>query len=120
MIEHSATGFASFGPAIGHCAVAWGERGIVSMQLPESTEAATRARMQRRHPGAAESAPPRSVQAAVEGVVALMDGEDVDLSRVELDMAGVPEFHRRGYELAPHIPPGRTPHFGEDPHRSNE
>src|ERR1700704_5966068 len=120
MIEHSATGFAIFGTAIGHCAVAWRERGIVSMQLPESTEAATRARIQRRHPGASESAPPPSVQAVVDGAGALMDGEDGDLSRVELDMEGVPDFHRRVYELALQIPRGQTMTYGEIANRLNE
>ncbi len=120
MIEHSATGFAIFGTAIGHCAVAWGDHGIVSMQLPEITEAATRARIRRRHPVAVESPPPPSVQAVVDGVVALMGGEDVNLSRAELDMDGVPEFDRRVYELALQIPRGQTMTYGEIANRLNE
>ena len=112
--------FALFDTAIGTCAVAWGDRGIVSMQLPESTSATTRERMLRRQRGAVESTPPPSVQAVIEGVTALMDGEDVDLSRVELDMRDVPEFHRRVYEVALQIPRGQTMTYGEIANRLDE
>ena len=120
MTASATIAFALFDTAIGTCAVAWCDHGIVSMQLPESTAAATRARMLHRHAGAAESRPPASVQAVIEGVIALLDGEDVDLSRVELDMRGVPEFHRRVYELALQIPRGQTMTYGEIANRLGE
>jgi len=117
----TASGFALFSTAIGHCAVAWGSHGvIVSMLLPEVSELATRSRMQRRHPRAIESAPPSPVKTAIDGVVALLNGADVDLSQVPLDMSGIPPFNRRVYELAQQIPRGQTLTYGEIATRLNE
>ncbi|WP_245420021.1 hypothetical protein [Phyllobacterium salinisoli] len=46
-----------FETAIVACAIAWGEKGIVGVQLPEADAAATQARLQKRVPlaGAAGS-----------------------------------------------------------------
>ncbi|MEA2687769.1 MAG: methylated-DNA-[protein]-cysteine S-methyltransferase, partial [Candidatus Eremiobacteraeota bacterium] len=50
----TAQGFALFDTSIGQCAIAWNVRGIAGAQLPERNQAATRARMLRRLPGAPE------------------------------------------------------------------
>ena len=110
----AASGFAIFPTAIGHCSVAWNERAvIVRMQLPEVSEGFTRARMQRRYRAAVEAPPPAPVKAAIDGVIALLNGENVDLSKVPLDMSSVPPFHRRVYELALKIPRGQTLTYGD-------
>ena len=109
----TARGFALFETAIGLCGIAWGERGLVGVQLPEASEARTQARMRRRFPDAPEAPPPPAVQRAIEGIVALLRGEAVDLSAVALDVDGVPPFDRRVYEVARAIPPGATLSYGE-------
>ena len=109
----TAFGFTLFDTAIGRCGVAWGERGIVGVQLPEAGEAETRERMLHRFPTAAESAPPPAVQHALDRIVALLEGGRSDLSTIALDMDGVPPFHRRVYETARAIPPGATLSYGE-------
>ncbi len=109
----SARGFALFETTIGPCGVAWSPRGIVGVQLPESGEPATRARLARRFPDAREATPPPEVRQAVAGISALLQGEKLDLSRVALDMEHVPPFHRRVYEAARAIPPGVTLSYGE-------
>ena len=109
-------GFALFDTPIGHCGIAWGERGLTGVQLPQADEARTRARMQRKLPGCAESVPPPTVQAAIRDLVALLRGEPnqpTDLSHIELDMEGVPPFNQRVYALARAIPPGKTLTYGE-------
>ena len=106
-------GFALFDTPIGACGIAWGDRGIVGVRLPEASEAMARARLRRDFPDTTESAPPPEVQRAVEGIVALLGGEARDLSSVELDMRQVPPFHRRVYEVARTIPPGATLSYGE-------
>ena len=124
-------GMTIFDTALGPCGIAWGERGVVGVQLPEDTADATRARLCRRFPGARELSPPPSVQAAIGGMVALLNGERNDLSTVVLDLEATPEFNRRVYEVARTIPPGscargapcppvaavlaRRPHVVEDP-----
>jgi O-6-methylguanine DNA methyltransferase len=109
----TAHGFALFNTAFGRCGIAWGERGLVGVQLPEASEARTRARMRRRFPDAPEAPPPPPVQRAIDGIVALLRGEAIDLSVVALDMAGVPPFDRRVYGVARTIPPGATLAYGE-------
>jgi methylated-DNA-[protein]-cysteine S-methyltransferase len=106
-------GFALFDTAIGACGIAWGERGLVGVQLPEASEARTRARMRRRFPTAPESPPPPSVQRAIEGIAQLLQGAAIDLAAVALDMADVPAFERRVYEVARTIPPGATLSYGD-------
>jgi O-6-methylguanine DNA methyltransferase len=109
----AACGFALFETAIGACGIAWTDRGIVAIQLPEAADAATRQRLLRRLPEAREIAPPPAVQRAIDSIVLLLNGESADLSSIALDMDGVPEFHRRVYEIARTIPPGATLSYGE-------
>jgi methylated-DNA-[protein]-cysteine S-methyltransferase len=109
----TAHGFTLFDTPIGRCAIAWGEQGIAGVQLPEAGDQATRARMLNRFPAAGEAAPPPEVQRALDGIVALLHGEVSDLSQITLDMDGVPSFHRRVYEVARTIPPGKTLSYGD-------
>lgn len=112
--------FALFATAIGSCAIAWGQRGIVRVQLPDTDEAATRARMTRWFPEALETRPPPGVDLALRDIVRLLAGEAVDLSRIALDMRDVPEFNRRVYAVARTIPPGETLTYGEVARRLGE
>jgi methylated-DNA-[protein]-cysteine S-methyltransferase len=108
-----ASGFTLFDTAIGRCGVAWGERGVAGVQLPEAGEQETRARMLQRFPAAGEAAPPPEVQHAIDRIMALLRGEASDLSAIALDMDQVPAFHRRVYEAARGIPPGMTLSYGD-------
>jgi methylated-DNA-[protein]-cysteine S-methyltransferase len=110
MMEH---GFALFDTDIGPCGIAWGARGVTGVQLPEASEARTRARLVRRYPQAREAPPPADVRRVIDGIVALLRGEASDLSAAALDMDGVPEFDRRVYEVARDIAPGATLSYGE-------
>jgi len=110
MTEH---GFALFDTDIGPCGIVWGARGVTGVQLPEASEARTRARLVRRYPQAREAPPPADVRRVIDGIVALLRGEASDLSAAALDMDGVPEFDRRVYEVARNIAPGATLSYGE-------
>ena len=117
-----AIGFSVFPTAIGECAIVWSGRGVCGFHLPHVGPARLRTRIGQRFAGAREGVPPPAVQAAIDAVVALLDGRPVDLSAVPLDLERVPAFHRRVYEVARTIPPGRTLTYGEvaerlgDPH----
>jgi methylated-DNA-[protein]-cysteine S-methyltransferase len=103
-----------FDTAIGRCGIAWSDRGVVGVQLPEASESATRARLQLRFPAAMNAMPPPAIQAAIDGIVALLAGEDPgDLSRIELDLSAVPALHGAVYVVARTIPPGETLTYGE-------
>jgi methylated-DNA-[protein]-cysteine S-methyltransferase len=105
-------GFALFDTPIGRCGAAWSPRGLVGVQLPEGREASTRARVLERFPDAIEEEPSPEVQRALDAIVALLRGQGTDLASVTVDMAGVPPFHRRVYEVARTIPPGTTLSYG--------
>jgi len=110
------TGYALFDTAVGRCGIAWGERGVLGVlgvQLPERDEERTRARLLKQHPQAEERPPPPDIRAVVDGIVSLLRGEAVDLSRTRLALERVPEFNRRVYEVALSVPPGKTVTYGE-------
>ncbi len=104
------TEFALFDTALGACAIAWGEAGIVGSALPEASAAATRARMARRH---SEAPPDDEARAAIAAITALIAGETRDLRDIRLDEARLGDFERRLYAAARAIGPGRTTTYGE-------
>jgi O-6-methylguanine DNA methyltransferase len=105
--------FSLFDTPVGRCGIAWGERGVIGIQLPEGRETQTRARLVERFPGATEAAPPAQVQQARDAIVALLHGKSADLGVIALDMEQVSPFYRRVYETARGIPPGTTLSYGE-------
>ena len=122
----SAQAFAIFDSPIGACGIAWNARGIAGFQLPSATAKATRTRLQQRWSEAVEGAPPPGVQRVIDRVLGLLKGEAIDLSDIPVDLDDAPEFHRKVYEIARTIPPGRTMTYGEIakrlgmPHESRE
>jgi methylated-DNA-[protein]-cysteine S-methyltransferase len=90
-----------FDTAIGRCGIWWSVRGITRVALPEVTG---------EDPGVE---PPPDVQSAIKRMTALLRGEQADLTDLPLDLHGVPEFHRRVYDLARRIPPGQTRTYGD-------
>lgn len=105
--------FTVFGTPIGACALAWGHRGIVGVQLPRADEAGMRRRLARLHPGADETAPPAAIEAVIASIEGLMSGRRDDLADAELDMRGLADFDRRAYAVARTVPPGATITYGE-------
>ncbi len=109
-------GFCLFDTAIGPCAVAWGEGVLTGVQLPDVTPERLRVRMRSRFPDAQElrdGPPPNFAQQAIARTRALLEGAKDDLQDLPLDMDAVAPFHRRVYEIARAIPPGRTMTYGE-------
>jgi methylated-DNA-[protein]-cysteine S-methyltransferase len=106
-------GYSIFDTTIGRCGIAWGDHGVLSVQLAEAREIETRRRMLRQYPDARELRPPLNVEFAVDGIVALLRGQPADFSDVTLDLNGVSPFNRRVYEFARAIPRGETLTFAE-------
>ena len=107
------TFYTLFDTPIGLCGLAWNSRGVVGVQLPEDEPSGTRDRIAKRFPESSEASPPPHIQTIVSEMIALLNGEARDLSTIPLDMEGVPELHRRVYEVALSIPPGRVLTYGE-------
>jgi len=116
----SGSGHCLFETAIGAVGIAWGDRGIVAVNLPEATPAATRRRLLARHPDRPEAEPPPAIRAIIDRIVALVGGEPVDLSDAPLDRMALPDFHARVYDVALSIRPGETLTYGEVARRIGE
>ena len=112
-MTRTVTAFALFETAIGTCGIAWTERGVAGVQLPEQDSETTRARLGRRYPSAAEEIPTAEVAAAIGRIKALLRGERADLTGVALDMDAVTPFEQAVYRTARDIPPGSTLTYGE-------
>ena len=106
-------GYTVFDTGIGRCGIAWGDMGVVGVQLPEAREIETRRRLFRLYPEARELRPPLNVEIAIDGIVALLRGQPGDLSDVTLDMSGIPAFNARVYAFVRAIPRGETRTYGE-------
>jgi len=106
-------GYSIFDTAIGRCSIAWGDLGIIGVQLPEAREIDTRRRLFQLHPEARELRPPVNVGIAIEGIAALLRGGESDLSDVTLDMTGISTFNQRVYQFARTIPRGETRIYDE-------
>lgn len=105
--------WAQFDTSLGRCGIAWSARGVLAVQLPESSDQATRARLLRPRPEATEAAPPTHIAAAISAIVALLAGERTDLTGIPIDPAGISAFDQRVYAIARAIPPGQTLTYGD-------
>ena len=109
--------FALFDTVIGRCGVAWGDAGLIGVQLPQATPGAAWARLRKRFPDAVEiaaTAPaPGEIERLISRVRDLLAGGRDDLTDIALDLADTPDFHRRVYEIARAIGPGETSTYGE-------
>lgn len=108
----SSESFAKFETRLGPCALAWNERGISAVFLPDKSPAALARRVRERREGAVEREPDARARAAIDAMRALVDDGSADLSEIVLDLRGVPPFHQRVYEAARKIAPGETRTYG--------
>jgi len=109
----SGRGYTIFDTGIGRCGIAWGQLGVLGVQLPKAREIETLGRMLRQYPDARELHPPWMIELAVEGIVAALRGQACDLSDVALDVSGIHPFNARVYEITRRIPRGETRTYGE-------
>jgi methylated-DNA-[protein]-cysteine S-methyltransferase len=109
----SGRGYTIFDTTVGRCGIAWGDLGVVGVQLPQTREIETRRRLFQLFPDARELRPPPEIQSAIDGIGAQLRGRAADLSEVRLDMTGIPAFNGRVYEFTRTIPRGETMTYGE-------
>jgi len=108
----SQSGFALFDTPIGPCAVAWGQAGILGLQLPEPSEQAALATLRRRFPGLGRAEPPPAVAAATARIQAFLAGAGDAFADLALDMTGIGAFERAVYRETRAIPAGATATYG--------
>jgi methylated-DNA-[protein]-cysteine S-methyltransferase len=108
-----------FDTALGRCGIAWSERGITHLRLPEATDAETRRRIAEE--SRTEHTPtddplasaPAWVGKAVRLIAQHLEGKPQDLRAIRLDMSAVPPFHARVYDESRAISAGETIGYGE-------
>ena len=101
-----------FETALGFCAIAWSDTGIVRFQLPmKSAEAADRL-MRRRALDAEPGAPPEDVAAVIAAAQRYFAGEETDFSYVRLDLAGADAFFTQIYAALRRVGWGSTTTYG--------
>lgn len=105
--------YAVFETAIGWAGVAWAENGLIGAYLPERDPQMARQSFARRFPGVMEGEPPPVIAGVINRIIALMRGEKVDMSDAPLDIARVPEFNAKVYEITRRISPGETLTYGQ-------
>lgn len=105
--------YSIFDTGIGRCGIVWSPAGIIGVQLPEVREIDTRRRLYQLYPDARELHPPPNIDAAIEGIAALLRGAACDFADVTLDMAGIPAFNQRVYAYVRTIPRGETRTYAE-------
>jgi methylated-DNA-[protein]-cysteine S-methyltransferase len=106
------TEYCLFDTAIGACGIAWSERGITGLQLPESDRSATERRLRARAARPSDGAPAPIAQ-AITDVQRYMNGESTDFAAAVIDLGEVEAFERAVYAAARTIPWGRTLSYGE-------
>ncbi|WP_193335415.1 methylated-DNA--[protein]-cysteine S-methyltransferase [Devosia beringensis] len=100
-----------FDTALGLFGIGWTDAGVARVQLPGLDRDALAARINR--DGAVPGVPNRRVEAVIERIEDYAAGERVAFSAADVDLAGVPEFHRRAYQALLAFGWGQTTSYGE-------
>jgi methylated-DNA-[protein]-cysteine S-methyltransferase len=101
-----------FDTAIGDCGVAWSERGVTRLQLPEVDASATERRLSA-SAATASRAVPAEIDQLIANIQGYMTGRSVDFAAVAIDLTDVGTFEQKVYESARSIPWGQTVSYGE-------
>lgn len=107
--------YAILDTALGGIGIAWNERGLLRLQLPEPDIEATRRRVTARLPGAVEvneADMPREIAAAADLIRRYASGEQVDFSSVPVAFESVDAFRHAVYRTARKLGFGETTTYG--------
>lgn len=102
-----------FDAAIGLCGVAWNDRGLAAVQLPEKDRATTARRLAAKSGSRGEATPPPAVAVVIDDIRKYLAGEHVDFSQIAVDLDGIDDFRRKIYAALRGIGFGRTTTYSE-------
>jgi methylated-DNA-[protein]-cysteine S-methyltransferase len=106
------THYCLFDTAIGPCGVAWNERGLTRLQLPESDRSATEKRLSTCAARVSQAAP-AEIDQLIANIQCYMTGHRVDFASVAVDLTDVEPFENLVYAAARAVPWGQTVTYGE-------
>lgn len=101
----------TFDTALGRFGIGWTEKGLARVLLPGDDDAALLDRLNRG--GGRPGEPTRTIAALMDRIEDYAEGERVDFTNVALDLGGVPDFHRRAYEILVTVGWGETLTYGD-------
>jgi methylated-DNA-[protein]-cysteine S-methyltransferase len=102
-----------FATAIGECGIAWSERGVIKVALPEGERTATERRLKGRAVGASAADPPEPIRRVIVDIQRYAQGGQVDFSPIAVDLLGIEPFRREVYAATRAIGWGKTASYGE-------
>ncbi|HWV21179.1 MAG TPA: methylated-DNA--[protein]-cysteine S-methyltransferase [Devosia sp.] len=100
----------TFATALGEFALVWTGRGVRRVLLPGGEPAEVAERLAKM--GAEPGTPDRTIARLIDQIEDYAEGERVDFSEAALDLDGVPDFHRRCYDILLTIGWGETSTYG--------
>jgi methylated-DNA-[protein]-cysteine S-methyltransferase len=101
-----------FPTPIGAVGVAWSERGLTALALPERNEAATEKRLVAKSRSTGRAEPPSAIADAIALIRKYCAGKRVDFSAVPVDLSGIDPERRRIYETMRALDFGETTTYG--------
>jgi methylated-DNA-[protein]-cysteine S-methyltransferase len=106
-------GHAVLETVIGFMGIAWSEKGLIRLCLPERSREAVERRLMRHAGVSASTAQPPWVVELIASIKAYAAGEDVDFSDVPVDLDGIDDFRLAIYDAARKLAFGETTTYGE-------
>lgn len=102
---------ALFDTALGRFGLGWTEKGLARVLLPGDDDAAMLERLTRA--GGTQAEPSRAIAALMDQIEDYAEGKAVVDFSVPLDLSGIPDFHRRAYDLLLEVRWGQTVTYGD-------
>ncbi|RRH95279.1 methylated-DNA--[protein]-cysteine S-methyltransferase [Mesorhizobium tamadayense] len=106
-------GHAVLETVIGFMGIAWSEKGLIRLCLPERSREAVERRLFRHAGVSSATEQPKWVVELIASIKAYAAGEDVDFSGVPVDLDGVDDFRLAIYDAARKLGFGETTTYGE-------
>ncbi|RWD63408.1 MAG: methylated-DNA--[protein]-cysteine S-methyltransferase [Mesorhizobium sp.] len=106
-------GHAVLETVIGFLGVAWSEKGLIRLCLPERSREAVERRLFRHGGVSSATGQPQWVVELIASIKAYAAGEDIDFSGVPVDLDGVDDFRLAIYDAARKLGFGETTTYGE-------
>ncbi len=111
--EKTIHGCSVFDTRIGACAIAWCERTITGIQLPESSPRKTIVKLLSRVGDVPKASPPQWVKKVIRQIQQHLRGKLFDFSQVAVALDTLPPFTRRVYQAARRISSGKIATYGQ-------
>ena len=106
-------GAALFETPIGRCGIGWHGNAVCGVQLPERSDEVTLRRVRAKVSQPEDGEIPETINAAIEAMRSLLEGEPLDLRFIDVDLDSPSPFDAAVWEVTRSIDPGQSLTYGE-------